>query len=346
MLKYLMLVMLLVVTIPAGALAQEGAELPVYRINIQVDPSGHHIKGEAYIALPDIGTHDVYVGNLKVNKILVGGKQVKLKIKNGKFTVPAESHIVVEYEASFPAGGGPENLQNVGVVTNGMVSEEGVSLTGLWYPTVEDDNNLAYYRLTAVLPEGYKAVSEADTITETPAEGGTEFTFLFTHPVAQISFAAGKYVETTEKAGDVEVHAYFFKEDEDLAQTYLDHTVGYIKMYDKLIGPYPYKRYSVVENFLPTGYSFPTYTLLGQVVVRLPFIVKTSLGHEVLHQWFGDSVYVDLKKGNWSEGLTSYLADQRYDALAGKGPEHRKNLLLKYQDFVRPDNDFPLRSCF
>ena len=44
--------------------------------------------------------------------------------------------------------------------------------------------------------------------------------------------------------------------------------------------PYPYKRFAVVENFLSTGYSLPTFTLLGQEVVKLPFIVETSLGHE------------------------------------------------------------------
>ena len=55
-----------------------------------------------------------------------------------------------------------------------------------------------------------------------------------------------------------------------------------------------------------------TLTLLGSDVINLPFIVKTSLGHEILHQWFGNSVYVNHKKGNWAEGLTSYLSDHYY----------------------------------
>ena len=65
----------------------------------------------------------------------------------------------------------------------------------------------------------------------------------------------------------------------------------YIQLYETLFHPFPFKRFAIVENFLPTGISMPTYTLLGQEVVRLPFIVETSLGHEVLHQWFGNQVY-------------------------------------------------------
>ena len=47
----------------------------------------------------------------------------------------------------------------------------------------------------------------------------------------------------------------------------------YIQLYETLFHPFPFKRFAIVENFLPTGISMPTYTLLGQEVVRLPFIV-------------------------------------------------------------------------
>ena len=83
-------------------------------------------------------------------------------------------------------------------------------------------------------------------------------------------------------------------------------------MYEKYTGKYPFRRFSVVENFLPAGYSFPTFTLLGKDIVKMPFIVDTSLGHEVLHQWFGNLVYNPDKGGNWSEGLTTYVADHLY----------------------------------
>ncbi len=47
------------------------------------------------------------------------------------------------------------------------------------------------------------------------------------------------------------------------------------------------------------------YTLLGRTVIKMPFIVYTSLGHEIAHNWWGNSVFVDQKKGNWCEGLAT-----------------------------------------
>jgi aminopeptidase N len=97
--------------------------------------------------------------------------------------------------------------------------------------------------------------------------------------------------------------------DAPLARKYLAATHRYLALYDELIGPYPYKKFAMVENFRQTGYGMPSFTLLGSRVIRFPFILSSSYPHEILHNWWGNSVYVDYDSGNWSEGLTSYLAD-------------------------------------
>ncbi len=56
----------------------------------------------------------------------------------------------------------------------------------------------------------------------------------------------------------------------------------------------------------------PTLTYIGAEVLKLPFIRATSLGHEVLHNWWGNGVYPDYASGNWSEGLTTFMADYFY----------------------------------
>jgi len=86
----------------------------------------------------------------------------------------------------------------------------------------------------------------------------------------------------------------------------------------------------------------PTYTLLGEEVVRLPsslrppWAVRSSTsGSEI---WF----YIDYAKGNWAEGLTTYLADQLYEERKGRGVEYRKGALIDYQSYVNDRNEFPL----
>ncbi len=68
----------------------------------------------------------------------------------------------------------------------------------------------------------------------------------------------------------------------------------------------------MVSSPTPTGFGLPTLTYLGIDVLRLPFIRSTSLGHEVLHNWWGNGVYPDYARGNWAEGLTTFMADFAY----------------------------------
>jgi hypothetical protein len=85
---------------------------------------------------------------------------------------------------------------------------------------------------------------------------------------------------------------------------------------------------------------------LGQSVLRLPFIVSTSLGHEVLHNWWGNSVAVDYERGNWCEAAAVYGADYRYKLLASPeaARDYRKDILKEYLSYVNAGNDFPLRQ--
>ena len=125
-----------------------------------------------------------------------------------------------------------------------------------------------------------------------------------------------------------------------------------------MYGPYPFPKFAIVENFFPTGYGFPSYTLLGASVLRLPFIPETSLRHEIAHSWWGNGVLVDYASGNWCEGLTTYVADylsQETAAAEGSGEYgrgdsppadarlYRQQILREYATFAASGADFPLR---
>jgi hypothetical protein len=88
----------------------------------------------------------------------------------------------------------------------------------------------------------------------------------------------------------------------------------------------------------------PSYTLLGPQIIRFPFILTSSYPHEILHNWWGNSVYVDYASGNWCEGLTAYLADHLMKEVEGQGAGYRRDVLKKYRDFVSQQQDFPLRE--
>jgi len=212
-----------------------------------------------------------------------------------------------------------------------VAGERGSFLPGsaLWHPTVPD--GLASYRVAIAVPAGQRALVAGRLVEE--REGGAEYhaRFEFPHPTDGIDLIAGPYrVESREvrtAAGTrLRLRTYFHPEIAPLAGGYLDSVLGYIDRYEGSIGAYPYSEFSVVSSPTPTGFGMPTLTYLGIDVLRLPFIRATSLGHEVLHNWWGNGVGVDYARGNWSEGLTTFMADYRYKEDQGADPAREMRL--------------------
>ncbi len=226
--------------------------------------------------------------------------------------------------------------------TPGLISDEGVFLANstAWYPQFEDA--MVSFLLNIQVPADWDVVSQGALVHEQKTEKTHNVIWEEEQPQDDIYIVAGRYKRYTQSAGAVNAYVYLRSPDEALAQKYLDTTSQYIAMYNKLLGPYPYSKFALVENFWETGYGMPSFTLLGPKVVRFPFILHSSYPHEILHNYWGNGVFVDYTKGNWSEGLTAYLADHLVSEQGGKGEEYRRDVLQKYADFVSKEKDFPI----
>lgn len=236
--------------------------------------------------------------------------------------------------------------EKVGTEVTGTISDQGAYLSSSAYFYPCGDEEMASFKLSALIPGEWESISDGNRLDSENVEGRKLQTWENPYPSDGVTFFASAFQIGQAQAGDVWVYCYFFPEDSQLIDGYLRATVDYISMYEELIGPYPYKRFTVVDNFFPTGYGMPGWTLLGQQVLRLPFIVGTSLGHEVLHNWWGNSVFVDYESGNWCEGLTVYGADYRYKLLRSpeEARDYRKDILKQYVSYITEANDFPLRE--
>ncbi|MBM4146108.1 MAG: PDZ domain-containing protein [Nitrospira sp.] len=315
--------------------------LPVYDLLVSFDIEKNLLKGFAAIHLKEDGEMNISVNDIRIISVKMNDQTIQPEIKDSLFKVRGKGVIEIVYEGIFRDENESASPENAGVATKNVVSDRGICLTNRWYPGID---GRAIFNLKALLPEGFTAISEADEVAFLKTAKGIEYSFRFPHPIPEITFIAARYAEMRETYNGIEIFGYFFPENIALAKAYIENARKYIQLYGDLIKPYPYKRFSVVENFLPTGYSMPTFTLLGQDVMRLPFIVDASLGHEILHQWFGNRVYVDYKAGNWSEGLTAYLSDHLYEEEKGRGSEFRKNILIGYESSVNPEKEFPLKN--
>lgn len=330
---------------PLSSYALEELAVPVNELTVQFDLEKSTIKGVSRISLPAGQSAKINLTGIKVTTAAINDRPLRVESGTESLTFApgsAQDILKIEYEAEYRSLPEINNSNNPGAIKGNHIGPEGILLTDNWHPAVD---GISSYRLTAVLPPEFEGISEADEVRVRELAGNSrEFLFVFQHPLRNLTLVAGRYQVEMERHGDIEIFTYFLAEDSGLSKTYREFTGKYLDMYEKYLGKYPYRRFAVVENLLSAGCSFPTFTLLGKDILKMPFVLDTSLGHEVLHQWFGNLVYTDDKSGDWSEGLTTYLADHRYEELKDKGWDYRKQILISFESYVTPEKDFPLRA--
>ncbi len=228
----------------------------------------------------------------------------------------------------------------------GSISPAGVFISGAtrWYP--ELPGSRPTFAATIRAPAGMTAVTSGMKRDIRTEAGYTISSWETDYPIPDISISAGSYHVGETRINGIPIYTFLSIENASLSDDYLSASAHYIELYGNLFGYYPFEKFAVVENFLPTGYGFPSYTLIGGTVLRLPFILATSLGHEIAHSWWGNCVWVDYSRGNWSEGLTTYVSDYLYKEMSSPAAarEYRLQILRDYASLVPPEKDIALED--
>ena len=301
-----------------------------------------HYKEKAQASQSETNTNSIFQQNNKMLEHYI----VALPADERTFTVKYNGEIYSPLQKQ------EEESDRSFSETSGIISNNGVYLASstYWYPWFSDD--LVTFSMKVQLPQGWKAISQGGRATTKRATAQsanknrskkTYFCkFEEQNPQDEIYLIAGKFTEYSRQAGPVQTLVFLRNPDEKLANKYLETGSQYIKMYSKLLGPYPYKKFALIENFWQTGYGMPSFALLGSKIIRFPFILHSSYPHEILHNWWANGVFVDFSSGNWGEGLTAYLSDHLIKEQRGQGKEYRRTALQKYTDYAAKSKDFPL----
>ncbi len=319
---------------------------------VRLDPNRNALEAEDRIrvvdgAQPRMTFH--MAGHLEILAVKVNGQPTRFTFSEGRLLIdPGKKQrfdqLLIAYRGDFrdQAPVQPLNTDNPGYGVTGTIGPRGtLLLAGAgWYPWSRQAGST--YKLSIDAPHGVLGVTAGENLGHHDAGGRTISKWRIEKPLRGLSLSAGPYQLATRTFGRITAATYFTPALQALSQDYLDATGRYLTFYEKLLGPYPFNQFSVVENFFPTGYGFPSYTLMGRRVLQLPFIIHTSLGHEIAHCWWGNGVLVDAALGNWSEGLTSYVADYLYKEQRGGGVDQRRQWLRNYSGLVPMDRDFAL----
>ncbi|HRX84488.1 MAG TPA: M1 family aminopeptidase [Phycisphaerae bacterium] len=274
---------------------------------------------------------------------------------------PPEFDLTVRYTGTLwqdvEAGEKRGEIHNFTVSAH--IGTNGVYLAGgNWYPNIHvdeaDDTQppLARFDLSLAPVEGYTFVASASPVSDAPDDGWLHFTSRYAQ--TDLSISGGRYRAWERDDSGIHYTILLHPDSGDeetlerRANLFLAAAVGYMRRYVPLVGPYPYERFTIVENFFSSGFAFPTYTLLGPAVIAMEnrSLRHGYLDHELLHSWWGNGLYVDPTGGNWCEALTSYAANLYGYVLDGDEVGARKTRRDACNSVTRipADEDKPLAT--
>ncbi len=241
--------------------------------------------------------------------------------------------------------------------TAGHIGPEGVYISSetSWYPDVPE--SLSTFTLHVAVPTGWTVVTQGKAGESRPCpmelcrhDDMVITEWVVTEPSEALTLVANTFVETfrdwTAQTGQkIRLSTYLFPDDAHLAGEYLDATARYLDAYIPLLGPYPFEKFAVVENFFASGLGMPSFTLLGSGIIKRHYVQPYALGHEIVHSWIGNDVFNRAERGNWVEGLTTYLANYYWHELAGdraQAQDQRRLMVQSYNLHVPPERDYPV----
>ena len=353
----------------------EASTLPIihHTLNVALDPNTHRLSAKDVLQLPSTLLNESPLSfalnpHLIIDRVEINGQVLSLSQNpNTPSDQTGFTKWIIEYPSSSHKPS--DELRALTIVyhgliddsptassglrfvrpdkTNGHVGQQGIYLTSetFWYPTWE--HHLVTFELTLTLPANWQAITQGREIDQAVTETQQTSHWSISSPTEALTLAANQFVVQKKPWRNMQLATYLFPDEAALAPQYLEATEGYLKLYTKILGPYPFSQFAVAENFFPSGLGMPSFTLLGQGIVRRGYTQPYSLGHEIVHSWLGNSVFNDFAKGNWVEGLTTYLSNYYYDEATGHhdaATKTRRRMMDEYNLYATPEKDYPIRQ--
>ncbi|MCH4887337.1 M1 family metallopeptidase [Acidaminobacter sp. JC074] len=114
-----------------------------------------------------------------------------------------------------------------------------------------------------------------------------------------------------ESVNETDVYLYYPKSLKK--HKWLDDALAYgvdsIRLFEEVIGDYPYKTYSVVLTNFPSGMEYPGLVFISKgYLLNSQASLRNVIVHETVHQWFYNIIGDDEIDEGWiDEGLTTYF---------------------------------------
>lgn len=219
-----------------------------------------------------------------------------------------------------------------------IIDNEFISIYSSIIPNVE---NISQTELYITLPKDFKGLING--FSSLSVIDNQTSLYSYTSLPKEIYLAASKnYDIKTITQNKIQIYTMMFKEHEKLSYTFLQNSAYYIEMYEKLFNKaFPFKSFIVIEDKRPYGHAMNGIAVFGTSIIDKPFVLERSLGHEILHQYFGCAIECNMTDGNFLEAITTYFSDYFYEK--DNRIKYRKGILAEYIAYGYKDG-YPLKD--
>lgn len=296
-----------------------GYDIGHYDLALAYDPGTRHLTGTATItarATQDLSAFHLDLKGLDVEKVTVGGRDARFHRAGQELTVrptdePADGEtfrVTVRYSGTPVTVTDPDGSEEGWLPTaDGAVGLGEPTGSMAWFPGSHHPSDKATYDVAVTVPEGLGVVSNGELTDERTRDGRTTFTWHTAEPVAShvVTVAVGDW-ETARSTTDdgLPVYTAVDPQQADASRKVLGQIPEVMKWAQEKFGPYPFSSTgAIVDRVEDAGYALET-----QNRPYFPGAPDTVLlVHELVHQWFGNSVSPKTWRDMWlNEGFATY----------------------------------------
>ncbi|MDP4146009.1 MAG: M1 family metallopeptidase [Bacillota bacterium] len=271
-------------------------------------------------------------GGIDVNNVKVNGKEAKfnvqsadntiLKIKLDKSLKSGERiDVSMDFKVQIPEG--KDRLSHYNSHFN----------LGNWYPIAAEYDkkgwhldpyysmgdpfysDVSNYNVTINTPKEYIVAATGDAVYE-KIEGDKKIYNFKGTKVRDFAWAASNKFKVMEKEVEgIRVKSYTDNTDDDTSNLQLSVGEESIKTFNKYYGKYPYKTYSIVQTYFPTGMEYPGIVFItNDKRYKESAYFETIVAHETAHQWWYGVVGDDEVNEAWlDESFACYSENIYYE---------------------------------
>jgi aminopeptidase N len=314
-----------------------GYDVSHYALRLKLGPKARRVRATATItatATQDLSRFNLDYSGPTVRAVRVDGDQARFRHRRSELTVKPRHEIAAgeEFGIRVRYRGRPHRLNGPDGVEGWVRTADGAFVAGeplgskTWFPCNNTPIDKATFAFRVTVPRKLQAIANGTLERRIAHPRRTTYVWREDDPMAAYlaTVTTGRFrLERSEIAGMPNVVAVDPKE----RRAGVRRTREILELFEALFGPYPFDDVGAIVDHAPAvGYALETQT-------RPVYDDSPSHGlvaHELAHQWFGNSVSLELWPDIWlNEGFATW-AEWRWKQRAG-GPTTAAKLDQLYE---------------